>query len=118
MRDAVKEIHRAIERINDPLMIARLVADDSLFAIKRVLRKTLEQDFRDRVLGQDIDLELDVMRGGGVDHERLFKMRAEQFTGRLRRFFRHPEIMHHNLNLTDSALPPRSFSRKKTGRRK
>ena len=95
-----------------------MVADDSLFAIKCVFRKTFEQDFRDQILRQNINLKLDVVRGRGVDRERLFKMRAEQFTGRLRRFFRHLEIMHHDLNLTDSALPPRSFSRKKTGRRK
>ena len=41
MRNAVEIIYRAVERIDDPLMIARLVADDSLFAIKRVLRKFL-----------------------------------------------------------------------------
>ncbi len=40
MRDAVEVIDRPIERIDDPLMIARLVADDAFFAIERVLRKT------------------------------------------------------------------------------
>ena len=95
-----------------------MIADDSLFAIKRVFRKTFEQDFRDQVLGQNINLELDVVRGRGVDRERLFKVRAEQFTGRLRRFFRHLEIMHHDLSLTDSALPRRSFSRKKNREKK
>ena len=83
-----------------------------------MFRKTLEQDFRDQILRQNIDLEFDVVRGRGVDRERLFEMRAEQFAGRLRRFFRHLEIMHHALNLSDSAPPPRSFLRKKTGRRK
>ena len=73
MRNAVEEIHRAIERIDDPLMIACLVADDSFFAVKRVLRKTLEQDFRDQILRQNIDLELDVVRGRGVDRERFFE---------------------------------------------
>ena len=91
MRDSVEEIHRAIKRVYDPLMIARLVAHDSLFAIKRVFRKTLEQDFCDQVLGQDINLELDVMRGGSVDRERLCKICAEKFTSRLRPLLSPPQ---------------------------
>ena len=39
MRDAVKIIDRAIERINDPLVFARLVTDYALFSIERVLRE-------------------------------------------------------------------------------
>ena len=108
MRDAVEKIHRAIERIDDPLIIARLVADDSFFAIKRVFRKTFEQHLRDQILGLNIDLEFDVVRSRGVDRERLLKMRAEQIAGRAGRFFRGLEIMCHrgyvaSCNLTDSA---------------
>ena len=47
MRDAIKKINRSIERIDDPLMIALLIANDPLFAVKRVLRKTFEQHIRD-----------------------------------------------------------------------
>ena len=42
MRDAVEIIYGAVERIDHPLMIACLVADDSLFAVKSVLGKLLE----------------------------------------------------------------------------
>ena len=56
------ETREAVERIDDPLMIARLVADDPLFTIERVLRKMFEQDFRDQILRQNIHLELDVVR--------------------------------------------------------
>ena len=37
MRDAVEIVHGAVERIDHPLMLAGLIADDSFFAIERVL---------------------------------------------------------------------------------
>ena len=68
---------------------------------------------------QNIDLELDVVRGRGVDRERLLKMRAEQFASRAGRFVRDFEVMHHAPNLTDSArAAAKFFAQKKTGRRK
>ena len=56
VRDAVEIIHGAIERIDDPLMLARLIADDSFFAVKRVLGKFFEQRIRDQLLRFDINL--------------------------------------------------------------
>ena len=118
MRDAIEEIHRSIERIDDPLMIARLVANDSFFAIKRMFRKTFEQDFRDQILRQNIDLELDVVRGRGVDRERFFKMRTEQFAGRSAPLLSRLRDSASRSNLTDSARLPRSFLRKKNREKK
>ena len=119
MRDAVEEIHRAIERIDDPLMIARLVADDSFFAIKRVLRKTFEQDFCDQILGQHIDLELDVVRGRALTVSGCSKCARSNSPAARAASLRHLEIMHHDANLTDSAVLRREvFCAKKTGRRK
>ena len=46
MRNAVEIIHGAIERIDDPLMIAFLIAHNSFFAIKRVLGKFLQRAIR------------------------------------------------------------------------
>ena len=63
MRDAVEIIYRPIERIDHPLKFARLIADDSFFAVKRVLRKMAEQNFRDQILREHVDLEFDVVRG-------------------------------------------------------
>ena len=98
------------------MIVARLVADDAFLAVERVLRKTLEQNFRDQILRQDIDLELDVVRGRGVDRERFLEMRAEQFAGGASRFLCHFEEFLHRCTLTDSALPPaKFFAQKKPG---
>ena len=64
MRNAVIIIHRAIERIDHPLKFARLIADDSFFAVECVLRKFFEQRLRDQFLRADIDFEFDVVLGG------------------------------------------------------
>ena len=39
MRNAIEIIYRSVQRIDHPLKHARLVANDSFFAIERVLRK-------------------------------------------------------------------------------
>ena len=64
MRNAVIIIHRSIERIDHPLKFARLIADDSFFAVERVLRKFFEQRLRDQFLRADVDFEFDVVLGG------------------------------------------------------
>src|ERR1041385_5726934 len=114
VRDAVEKIHRPIERVDNPLVISLLIADDALFAIKGVLWKTPEQHFADQVLRLHIDLELDVVRQRRLHRERLLKVRAEQIARGSGRFGGGGEIMHHALHLTDSAGLPRSFFRKKT----
>ena len=65
MRDAVEIIHRAVERIDHPLKFALLIADDSFFAIKRVIRKIFQE--RMSVINScdsHIDLQFDVVRFG------------------------------------------------------
>ena len=42
MRDTIIIIHRPIEGIDYPLEFARLIADDSFFAVECVLRKFFE----------------------------------------------------------------------------
>ena len=113
MRQPVKIIHRPVERIDHPLILARLIADQALFAVERVLRMLPQQDFGDEILRQHIDLELDVVRGRGVDRQRFFEMRAQQFTGGAGRLFRDFEVCNHARNLTDAAAQPPSFSRRK-----
>ena len=39
MRDAVEIIYRPVDRIDHPLVIALLIADDSFLAVKRMLRE-------------------------------------------------------------------------------
>ena len=95
MRNAVEIIYGAVERIDDPLMIALLVAHDSFFAIERVLGKFFQERFGDQFLGAHIDLELDVVRRGRIDAERLLKMVPKQFAGGARGFDRRVEIMRH-----------------------
>ena len=95
MWDAVEKIHGAIERIDHPLMIARLVAHDSLLAVERVLRKFLQEQFGDERLGANIDLELDVVRFRRVHAERLLEAMPQHFAGGPRRFHGGIEIVGH-----------------------
>ena len=45
VRNAVKIINGAIKRVDDPLVLAGLIADDSFFAIKCVTGKFFEKQF-------------------------------------------------------------------------
>src|SRR5947207_88601 len=116
MRDAVEVIHRPIQRIDHPLIIAFLIADDSFFAVKRMLWKMPEQHFGNQILGLHIDLQLDVVCERRVHQLWLLEMRNQQITRSPGRFGGGGEIVHHALNLTESAKLPRNFFRKKTGR--
>src|SRR5580704_6314748 len=95
MRNSVKIIHRAVQRIDNPLMITRLVAHDSFLAVKCVLGKFSQQRFGDQLLGLDIDRELDVVRQQGADVLRAIKIFAKQLAGLTRRFLSCIEIMLH-----------------------
>ena len=85
MRDAVKIIHRAVERIDDPLEVARLVAADAFLAVDRVVGETREGHLRDEVLRADIEFELDVVRGefvdAALDEKVFFQQRARGARG-------------------------------------
>ena len=95
MRDAVEIIDGAIERIDHPLKFALLVADDSFFAVERVIREIFQQCMRDQFLRLHIDLEFDVVLLFRVDVARLMKMCAQQIAGLPRRMHRGVEIMFH-----------------------
>src|SRR4051794_33711912 len=86
MRDAVKIIYRAVERIDDPLMFACLVADDSFFAVERMIREFLQKRFRDEVLRLNVDGEFDVVGESGVDPAWPAEIVAEQLARSARRF--------------------------------
>jgi hypothetical protein len=90
-----------------------LIAYDSFFTVKRVVWEPLEQNFRDQVLRQDIDLQLDVVRRCGVDRERSLEMRAQQLTRGVGCFGRDSERFDHAPNLNDSASGPRRIFRQK-----
>ena len=96
MRNAVKIIHRAVERIDDPLMIAFLIAHNSFLAIKRMLGKFFQERFGDQFLSAHIDFEFDVVRLERIDAERLLKLVPEQFAGGARGFDRRVEVMRHD----------------------
>ena len=95
MRNAVEIIYGAIQRIDDPLMIARLVAHDSFFAIKRVLGKLFQERFGDQILSPHVDFQLDVVRRGRIDAERLLKVVPEHFARGAGGFDGRVEIMRH-----------------------
>ena len=99
MRNAVEIIHGAVERIDDPLMIAFLIAHNSFLAIKRMLRKFFQERFGDQFLGPHIDLKFDVVRLGRINAERLLKMVPEQLASGARGFDRRVEVMRHEESL-------------------
>ena len=76
-------------------MIARLIADDSLLAVKHVLGKFFQKRFGDQFLATDIDLELDVVRFRGIDPERLLKIVPEQLASGASGFDRRVEVVRH-----------------------
>src|SRR4029077_6623087 len=95
MRNSVVIIHRSIERIDHPLKFARLIADDSFFAVECVLRKFLEQRLRDQFLGPDIDFEFDVVLGGLIHLHWFLEVVPQHFAGGRGRFNGSIEIMPH-----------------------
>ena len=95
VRDAIKIIHGAVERIDDPLVLARLVADDSLFTVERMVRKLFEQQIGNQLLHAHVDLQLDIVRLGRVDPERTMKIFPEHLAGGARRVLGRVEIMFH-----------------------
>src|SRR5438105_3465631 len=95
MRNAVVIIYRSVERIDHPLKFARLIADDSLFAIECVLRKFFEQRLRDQFLGADIDFKFNIVLGGLIHLHRFLEIVPEHFPGGTGRFNGGVEIMPH-----------------------
>lgn len=80
VRDAVEEIHRAIDGVDDPLAVGILVSGDAFLAIDRVVRATEEEDVGDEVLGFLVERELDVVVMSFIDSEGLAEMFAEEFS--------------------------------------
>src|SRR5260370_21023336 len=93
--DLVKIIHGAIERIDHPLVLARLVADNSLFTVKRVLGKLLEQRLGDEFLRLHVDREFDIVRLGDVHMLGAVKIFAKKIARRARSILGRIEIMLH-----------------------
>src|SRR5438067_5809344 len=96
MRNAVIIIHCSIERIDHPLKFARLIADDSFFAVECVLRKFFEQRLRNQFLGPDIDFEFDVVLGGLIHLHWFLEVAPQHFAGGASRFNGGVEIMRHH----------------------
>jgi hypothetical protein len=125
VRDLVKIIHRAVERIDDPLMLACLIAHHAFFAVKRVLRKLLQQYLGDQFLGLNVDCEFDVMRGNGVDVLRAVKIFSKQLACLSGGVLGGIEIMLHGhgewlscfVALSSQLLNVSTTQRKKTGRK-
>ena len=95
MRNAVKIIYCPVEWIDDPLVIAFLVAHNSFFSVKRMLGKSVQERFGDQFLRPHIDFKFDVVRLGGINAERLLKILPEQLASGARGFDRCVEEMRH-----------------------
>ena len=95
MWNAVEIIHGAIQRIDNPLVFAGLIAHDSFFTVKRVLRKLFEKEPGNQLLCLNVDLELDIVCCDGIDPLWAPEIFPKQLAGRARGFFSCIEIMLH-----------------------
>ena len=69
MGDAIEEIHRAIDGIDDPLSGGILVSGDSFLAIESVSGTSGEEDIGDEILGFFVERELDVVMQRLIHHQ-------------------------------------------------
>src|SRR4051794_27707483 len=81
MRDAVKEIYGAVDRIDDPFVLTVRRGGRTFFAEHRVAWEMPKQGFCDEVLRAFVELKLDVVRFFGVHDQLLAKMHADQIAG-------------------------------------
>ena len=96
MRNAVEIIHGAVERIDHPLILALLIANDSFFAIKRVSRKVFRSEWSINSCVRTSISSLMSCASADVDTKRLMKMLPEQIAGGARGFDRRVEVMRHD----------------------
>ncbi len=81
VRDAVEIIHRAVQRIDDPLEFAVGISAHAFLAVDRVVGETREDDLRDEFLRALVEFEFDVVRGERIDVEFAAEIFAQQRTG-------------------------------------
>ncbi len=78
MRDAVEEVHRAVDGIDDPLVFAVLVAADAFLAVDGVVGIAGEQERLDERLRALVEFELDVVGEVFIDLLLKAEVRAQQ----------------------------------------
>src|SRR3954451_7777383 len=96
MRNAIKIINGAVERIDYPLVVAGLIADDSLFAVQRVGGKLGDQKIGNELLALDVDRQLDVVSFGRVDATWQIKILTQEFAGSARCLLGGVQVMRHS----------------------
>ena len=69
MRDSVKEIHRSVDRVDDPLVGGRLVPPHPFLPVDGVTGKNGKYERLDECLRAPVELQFDVVRFGGIDVE-------------------------------------------------
>ena len=79
--DAVEEVHRAVDRVDDPLIGSTLVPADPLLAVNRMIGKDSQNKRLDQRLGATVELQLDVVCLGGIDIQFPLEMSADHSAG-------------------------------------
>jgi len=74
MGEAVEKIHRAINRIDDPLKRTLLIARDPFLAIDGMIGIAPQKNPGDQLLRANIEIQLDVVRFEDIDVELLAKV--------------------------------------------
>ena len=80
MRNAVGEIDRAVDRIHHPATVRLDIAQHAFFSKDRNARIGRSQRLFDQLLTAHVQLELDVVLGGGIDSFGRAEILAHQFT--------------------------------------
>ena len=79
VRNAIEKIHRAIDRVDDPLPVGVLVASDALLAVERVAGPRAEQDAGDQLLRFLVERQLDVVLRRLVDRGIAAEVLSQKF---------------------------------------
>ena len=80
MRNAVGEIDRAVDRIQHPATVRLDIAQHAFFSKDGDARIGRSQRLFDQLLTAHVQLELDVVLGGGIDSFGRAEILAHQFT--------------------------------------
>ena len=83
VRNVVEKIHRAVDGVDDPLVLGGLVAANALLAVDGVVGVAVEDDRLDEGLRAFVEFELDVVGEVFIDMEGLAEIGAEKSAGGL-----------------------------------
>ena len=83
VRDVVEKIHRAVDGVDDPLVLGGLVAAKAFLSVNRMVGVAVEDDGFDEGLTALVEFQLDVVGEVFIDMEGLAEIGSEKSAGGL-----------------------------------